>query len=588
MLKLKHKLIMYLVLTSFISLSVLLAYNVYDTIRQNEADVKEYRMTLIDQFDRKVKSQVEAAHSLIADIHKRQQQGLLSEADAKKLAADMVRSMRFEGENYFWIDTVEGINVVYLGLEAEGKTRRDAVDPLGKKFIQEIIKNGMQPGGGYTDYSFAKPGETNPLPKRSYSLGFQPYQWVIGTGNWVDDIDQMVAAKTLDNSRTLRTTLIYSVTIGLLGLLISAIIAVVIGGKIANPVTKIASSAEEIAQGNLSGADPVISSQDEIGMLAKSFALMKQQLRELIRQVDHSASQVAASSEELNATAEQAAMAANQVAESIGEVAAGAEKQVKSVDEAAGVINHMSEEIKEIADKVQNVAGLSDKTAAIAGTGKIAVESAMLQMSNIEKSTAESVNVVAKLGERSREIGQIVDAITGIAGQTNLLALNAAIEAARAGEAGRGFAVVAEEVRKLAEEAEDAAKRISALVREIQADTASAVSVMDAGTQEVKRGAQVVAGAAETFTQINEMVNVVSSQAKEVSAATQRLTVNSTQIVNEVDAIEQISRDTAAETETVSAATEQQSASLEEIAGASQSLAHLAEQLQTALQHFKV
>lgn len=588
MLRLKHKLIMYLVLTSFISLSILLAYNSYDTIRKNEADVKEYRQTLIEQFDRKVKSQVEAAHSLIADIHKKQQQGALAEPDARKLAADMVRGMRFEGDNYFWIDTAEGINVVYLGREEEGKSRRDATDPLGKKFIQEIITNGMQAGGGYTDYAFAKPGETKPLPKRSYSLIFQPYQWVIGTGNWIDDIDQLVAAKALDNSRKLKETLVYSVAISLFGLVIAAIAAFFIGSRIAKPVTEIAGSAEEIAQGNLSGADPVVSSQDEIGMLSQSFILMKQQLRDLIRQVDSSASQVAAASEELTATAEQAAMAANQVAESISEVAAGAERQVKSVDDTAGVISRMSEEIRDIAGKVRNVAGLSDQTADTAAKGKTAVESAIVQMRNIEKSTEESAGVVAKLGERSREIGQIVDAITGIAGQTNLLALNAAIEAARAGEAGRGFAVVAEEVRKLAEEAEDAAKRIASLVREIQADTASAVAAMDAGTQEVKYGAQVVAGAAETFTQINEMVNGVSSQAEAVSAAVQRLTVDSRQIVGEVDAIERISRDTAAETETVSAATEQQSASFEEIASASQALAHLAEQLQTALQRFKV
>jgi methyl-accepting chemotaxis protein len=535
-----------------------------------------------------MKSQVQTVHSLVTDLHKQQQQGLLTEADTKKRAADLVRNLRFDEDNYFWIDTTEGVNVVLLGRITEGKNRFGDMDTSGKPFIQEIIKNGMQAGGGFTDYSFPKPNQKESLPKRSYSLLFQPYNWVIGTGSWVDDIDKLVADKATANNKNLNESLAYSVGIGFLGLLLTAAIALYLGGKIARPVTEVATSVQEIATGNLAVNDLTVNSRDEIGQLATSFNAMKQHLRELIHQASESASQVAAASEELTATADQAAVASSQVADSISEVAAGTDKQVKSVNAAANIVERMSSNIQEISGKISHVAELSIKTATAATTGKDAVESAISQMDTIERSVSGSAEVVTKLGERSKEIGQIVDTISGIAGQTNLLALNAAIEAARAGEAGRGFAVVAEEVRKLAEQSEEAAKQISSLIGEIQSDTTKAVISMQAGTQEVKHGTKVVVDAAEAFSNINTMVNSVSDQANEVAASVRQLTTDSQTIVGEVRAIEKISRDTSAETQTVSAATEEQSASLQQIAAASQSLAQMAEQLQTAVHRFHV
>ena len=165
-------------------------------------------------------------------------------------------------------------------------------------------------------------------------------------------------------------------------------------------------------------------------------------------------------------------------------------------------------------------------------------------------SVSSSAQVVAKLGERSKEIGQIVDAISGIAGQTNLLALNAAIEAARAGEQGRGFAVVAEEVRKLAEQSQEAAKQIANLISEIQTETDSAVVAMDDGTREVKIGTEVVNTAGQAFKEIVSLIAEVSSQIREISAAIQQMASGSQQIVASVRNIDSISKGTAGQTQT--------------------------------------
>lgn len=588
MTKIKYKLMAALITVGLVCVLILSAYNVIDSYQKNETDITEYRSVLYEQFDRSIKLQVETAHSLVQEIYAQQQQGILPEADAKKRAADLVRNLRFDDGNYFWIDTTEGVNVVLLGRPVEGKSRIGDVDAKGRKYIADIIANGSVAGGGYSDYAFPKPNQTEALPKRSYSLLFQPYQWVIGTGNWVDNIDKIVAAKEAENRRQLLFHLGVVAGIGLVGLLIAAAMALYISKKIAQPVVLIAERVEKIAGGDLSGPDLKISSRDEIGVLENAFNEMKLNLRNLIQQTANSAGQLAAASEQLTATSDQAAQASSQVAGSTTEVANGAARQVQFVDGAIDVVDEMAKHIERIVAKVQEVAGGTEKSASAAGDGGEAIQSAIRQMEIIEKTVKDSAEVVVKLGTRSQEIGQIVDTIAGIAGQTNLLALNAAIEAARAGEQGRGFAVVADEVRKLAEQSQEAAKQISDMILEIQTDTGQAVTAMTAGTHEVNIGTEVVGKAGKAFQEIILVVDQVSVQTNEVLTSVHQLTDGGQKIGEGMQNIAQVSRAAAAETQTVSAATEEQSASMQEIASASQSLSQLAETLQSAVAKFRL
>lgn len=588
MTKLKYKLILAIVLTSFVSLFILSCYNIFDTIRKNDSEVQEYRKTLLQQFDRNIKLEVETIHAIIRAIYNQQQNGLLTEEDAKKRAAELVRNVQYDNGNYFWIDTTEGVTIAFLGNSQEGKSRWDAVDSKGEKFIQQITKNAMQPEGGFTDYWFPKPGQTEQLPKRSYSLLFKPYNWVIGTGNWIDNIDILVATKASENHRKLILNIVFAVVIGFVGLVISALMAMYMSKKIADPVVAVAQSVQQVASGDLAASDLTVSTNDEIGALINSFNVMKSNLRNLIKQVAAMAEQVASSSEELTATSEQSAEASTQMATSITEVAAGAAEQVKTVVKTTAVIEQMSANIQHVTDNVKDATKVSDRTATAAQAGEQAVNTAITQMANIEKTVIDSSQVIIKLGERSKEIGQIVDTISGIAGQTNLLALNAAIEAARAGEMGRGFAVVAEEVRKLAEQSQEASKQITDLITEIQADTDKAVSAMDVGTHEVRVGSEVVSTAGKAFSEIADLVDQVSVQIKEIASSVQELLAGSRQIITAVGEIDKITKITASETQTVSASTEEQSAAMEEIAASSQSLAHLAQDLQSAVVKFKV
>lgn len=379
----------------------------------------------------------------------------------------------------------------------------------------------------------------------------------------------------------------------MLGILMTAIILFilcswVIAKIITKPLHAIVLVCKEFAVGDFRDKPRKVVRKDEIGQVADALAEMRNSLRTLMKNVNESSEQLAASSEELTASAEQSAQAANQVAVSISEVATGAEKQVHVINETSAVVEQMSACIQEVATNTNLVAGKSAQAAETAKEGGKSVEKAVNQMAHIEQTVNNSAQVVTKLGERSKEIGQIIDTISGIAGQTNLLALNAAIEAARAGEQGRGFAVVAEEVRKLAEQSQDAAKKIATLISEIQGDTDKAVIAMSEGTREVKIGTEVVTTAGHAFGEIAVLVTEVSNQVKGFSAAIQQMASGSQQIVSSVKEIDGLSKNAAREAQTVSAATEEQSASMEEIASSSQSLAKLAQDLQEAVSHFRV
>lgn len=374
----------------------------------------------------------------------------------------------------------------------------------------------------------------------------------------------------------------------LAAILLALGIGFVIARMIAVPLGVMLKDVELVAAGDLSVKRIEMNRRDEVGKLAKAFNQMVDNLHTLVKHVSQASEQVAASSEELTASADQMAKASTQVADSISGVAQGADRQLQSVTDAMAVVEELSAGAEQIAASSSNVAAMSEKTAGAARDGEKAVDVAINKMADIEKTVLNSADMVTGLGNRSKEIGQIVGVISGLASQTNLLALNAAIEAARAGEQGRGFAVVAEEVRKLAEQSQEAAKHIASLISAIQSDTDKAVTAMNDGTREVKNGAEVVNVAGRAFKEIVASIGEMSQQIREISDAVQQMAQGSEQIVESVRNIDDISKTTAGATQSVSAATEENSATMQEIAASSETLSALAQQLQALVCKFQV
>ena len=374
------------------------------------------------------------------------------------------------------------------------------------------------------------------------------------------------------------------------GMVFGLLIGWIIAKRITKSLHAVVDFVETVSNGDFTRTIMAENLQDksEFGNVFKAIAMMNQNIKTLIVQLSTTAEQLAASSEELTASAEQSAQASNQVAGSVTDVAHSAENQVVSSNAANEKVEEIAKVIGDVADHTGIVADSAGKTAAIANEGESAISQVVQQMNIIEQKTNSTATVIGDLESKSKQIGQIVEVIANISGQTNLLALNAAIEAARAGEAGKGFAVVAEEVRKLAEQSQDAAKQITGLINDVQDQTDRAVVFMGDGKNEVDKGAAVVKIAGQSFQEILTMIRSITEQIEGISGSIQNVTSGTQGVVAAFKDINDESRKAAEQTQNISAATEEQSASVEEIASASQHLAKMAEDLQMAIRKFKV
>lgn len=589
---LRMKFIILMVGTSLVTVICITALWLQTLRMEARTQLENYRTQLLQDVDTSLKNETQIVVSLLEKVYQQQQAGLLSEPEAKKLAADLVRDLRYDdGKGYFWIDTADGVNVVLLGRDVEGKSRIDLVDPNGVHFIQEMLKNGQQTGGGYTDLSFAKPGETTPLPKRNYTTTFTPYQWVLGTGVWIDQIDELIAAQKeaidADFYSSLRMTVLVSVLIEALCIAL----AIFFSNKLATPIAHVTNRLATLAQGDFrhnAALEAKISSTDEIGRMSQALDTLQHNVRQMMKQAIEAAEKITTAVAQLNESADQSATVSSQVAFSMSKVADSCNEQFAEMDRTKAQIGTLEQHMSAFAGNLSQTVDAVDGTNRAAAQGATRVNEAVLQMQRIAESVSRSAEVITVLGEESDKIGTIVDAIAAIAEQTNLLALNAAIEAARAGENGRGFAVVAEEVRKLAEQSSTSADEITALITSIQEKAQNAVEVMQEGASRAQGGTEAVDAAGRTFKEIASMVEHVASESSAMGSRVHELEQSTHSIRDSAESMNKMSRSVAAESQTVSAATQEQTAAVQQIAGASRSLNEMSQAMHAAISKFKV
>ena len=474
---------------------------------------------------------------------------------------------------------ITGTNVTIFAMDtrvATTFTKSDGKRSTGTKASEAVINQVLKGGGNYSGYA-------DVLGNRYFSV-YNPIK--NSKGEIVGMMFMGIPTAAIDELQKGYLTSMGMASLALI-VILGAMSWFVVGAAI-KPLEALDSYLGVIAGGTLSGEDMKINSDDEIGTVTKSANQMKQGLRNVMLKCAASSTKVASSSEELTTNASQTAETVHQVAESVCRMAEGADRQSCAVDDVTAQVQNLETKMQVMnksAVVMQEMASNSRKDAA---AGRESVEQAVAQIKLMAGQMNSSAKVVESLGERSNEIGQIVETISNIASQTNLLALNAAIEAARAGEAGRGFSVVAEEVRKLAEQSGEAATTIAQLIGAIQNDTNEAVVAIKKGNVQVQAGSEVVSQAGAAFAHIEQLIMGLYEQVEESLRNINEVKESSNVISSAVSEIQKVSLEVANEAQTVSASTEEQAATMQEIVRASQELAEMAQDLQSEVRKFKV
>jgi methyl-accepting chemotaxis protein len=369
-------------------------------------------------------------------------------------------------------------------------------------------------------------------------------------------VDKPLMVDLAASKRNLALALLFmlaSISLGIFSMLI-------IRSKVVQPISRLNEAISNIERTNDLTLNIAVTSEDENGQMASSFNSMIGKFHGIVKDLHSSIEHLASSSEELSASAVQ--------------IAGGSQSQSSRAAQVSTATQEMSATIIEVAKNVSSAADAAREASGVAVKGGKIVSESIESMNGIADTARESSAIISALGDRSKQIGNIVNVIDDIADQTNLLALNAAIEAARAGEQGRGFAVVADEVRKLAEKTMKATKEIGEMIKAMQNETGKAISSMHEEVKAVDKGVQLAKEAGEALSEIVSKVDVVTSMVHQVTTATEQQSAATEQISGDIAAVAEVINET--------------SASAQQIAKASQEMAELATSLKATVEVFRI
>eukprot|EP00163_Fabomonas_tropica_P026750 TRINITY_DN5029_c0_g5_i1.p1 TRINITY_DN5029_c0_g5~~TRINITY_DN5029_c0_g5_i1.p1 ORF type:complete len:559 (+),score=110.75 TRINITY_DN5029_c0_g5_i1:1058-2734(+) len=483
-----------------------------------EAELERLEGSLLEARKTGLKNLVEAAKAVVLEA---KADPALSETEAKAEAASRIRSIRFDKSNYVFAYTRDVYNLAYAPAPSkEGPT----TNPVLRKLVGSLFD--AAGSDGYFAYDWMNPASGNEEPKVSYSTTIPGWDWMIGAGVYVTDIQKQVAAARADIEAETASTLGFVLAVTALVVVVSLLIGAFVGRTVTKPLKDVSDMMQEIAagEGDLRHRLPE-NGTDELSELGRRFNAFVIKIQNTIREVGATTDQVASAAEELSRVA--------------NETRASVQEQGSETDQIASAINEMAATIQQISGNANEVESAASDADRVARDGGETITGAQAAVNKLSEEIQDSANSIDALAEKSNDIQQVLDVIHAVTEQTNLLALNAAIEAARAGEHGRGFSVVADEVRQLARRSAESADQIREMIGGFVTESRAAVERMnqsrDRSSETVERinhATSALGTIEQSVGQIHDQVTQIATAAEQQSQVAEEINQNVVRIVD--------------------------------------------------------
>ena len=515
-------LILVVSMTMLLALGLLMLNQIHDDLYEGKAQ--------------KTQHVVQAASGILKYYHGLETAGTLSREAAQQQALTVVSQLRYDNDDYFWINDLRPYMVMHpTNAKLDGNDVSAIKDPDGFAIFSEMANLAKTKGSGTVDYRWPKPGSDAPVQKTSYVQLFEPWGWVIGSGVYIDDMQAEFWGQVWQ-----------ACWVGLGIAIIMAALVTLIARSIVRPLQDAVQAMANIASGESDLTRSLDThGRDEVTQLAQHFNAFVAKLRKVVNHLQSTASALEQSSTALGTDATQAHQRSQQ--------------QALQMDQVATAINEVTYAVQDVARNAEHAASEMRGAQVQAEQGQQNIDSSLSQIGELSVTINQAVEVIRTLATQSSEIGSVLEVIRSIAEQTNLLALNAAIEAARAGEQGRGFAVVADEVRLLAQRTQQSTAEIQSMIEGLQKHSEAAVNVIGNSSRASQLTIEQATQAGQTLNSIALALSNLNGLNASIASATSQ----------QAHAIEDINHN------------------VTQAAGLSQSTAQAAEQSSSASVHLK-